>query len=199
MKIGRIIQSTNLILNYFPLFISLKMIIIKRTRFIDEEIYVINKFSDGLVLALAGITVGTSTGLSTTFFQSTSVAYAAEMTKEKNDLANRYIADYLGNCQQYEQNDKTFKGFSSIKDITYSRDNKIKIDVNNDIYQLSKARRSLLIQDLQNGVYGTLADNDLKKLSEKDIQKGCPTTVYLNGKVIGHTAKNDNHHIIWDK
>lgn len=104
-----------------------------------------NKVSKGLVLALAGITVGTSTGLSTTFFQSTSVAYAAEMTKEKNDLANRYIADYLGNCQQYEQNDKTFKGFSSIKDITYSRDNKIKIDVNNDIYQLSKARRSLLI------------------------------------------------------
>lgn len=194
-----IIQSTNLILNYFPLFISLKMIIIKRTRFIDEEIYIMNKVSKGLVLALAGITVGTSTGLSTTFFQSTSVAYAAEMTKEKNDLANRYIADYLGNCQQYEQNDKTFKGFSSIKDITYSRDNKIKIDVNNDIYQLSKARRSLLIQDLQNGVYGTLADNDLKKLSEKDIQKGCPTTVYLNGKVIGHTAKNDNHHIIWNK
>ncbi len=158
-----------------------------------------NKISKSLILALAGITVGTSTGLSTTFFQSTSVAYAAEMTKEKNDLTNRYIADYLGNCQQYEQNDKTFKGFSSIKDITYSRDNKIKIDVNNDIYQLSKARRSLLIQDLQNGVYGTLADNDLKKLSEKDIQKGCPTTVYLNGKVIGHTAKNDNHHIIWDK
>ena len=117
----------------------------------------------------------------------------------KNDLANRYIADYLGNCQQYEQNDKTFKGFSSIKDITYLRDNKIKIDVNDDIYQLPKARRSLLIQDLQNGVYGTLADNDLKKLSEKDIQKGRPTTVYLNGKVIGHTAKNDNHHIIWDK
>lgn len=95
MKIGRIIQSTNLILNYFPLFISLKMIIIKRTRFIDEEIYIMNKVSKGLVLALAGITVGTSTGLSTTFFQSTSVAYAAEMTKEKNDLANRYIADYL--------------------------------------------------------------------------------------------------------
>lgn len=40
-----------------------------------------NKVSKGLVLALA--TVGTSTGLSTTFFQSTSVAYAAEMTKEK--------------------------------------------------------------------------------------------------------------------
>ncbi|MCC4491253.1 hypothetical protein LMB81_07050 [Limosilactobacillus reuteri] len=56
-----------------------------------------------------------------------------------------------------------------------------------------------MIQDLQNGVYGTLADNDLKKLSEKDIQKDCSTTVYLNGKVIGHTAKNDNHHIIWDK
>ena len=194
-----IIQSTNLILNYFPLFISHKMIIIKRTIFIDEEIYIMNKISKGLILALAGITVGTSTGLSTTFFQSTSVAYAAEMTKEKNDLANRYIADYLGNCQQYEQNDKTFKGFSSIKDITYPRDNKIKINVNDDIYQLPKARRSLLIQDLQNGVYGTLADNDLKKLSEKDIQKGCPTTVYLNGKVIGHTAKNDNHHIIWDK
>lgn len=78
-----IIQSTNLILNYFPLFISHKMIIIKRTIFIDEEIYITNKVSKGLVLALAGITVGTSTGLSTTFFQSTSVAYAAEMTKEK--------------------------------------------------------------------------------------------------------------------
>ncbi|MGK4160927.1 hypothetical protein AB0X45_02810 [Limosilactobacillus reuteri] len=58
-----------------------------------------NKVSKGLVLALASITVGTSIGLSTTLFQSTSVAYAAEMTKEKNDLANRYIADYLGNCQ----------------------------------------------------------------------------------------------------
>lgn len=193
-----IVPFTNII-NYFLLFISLKVIIIKRTRFIDEEIYIMNKISKGLILALAGITVGTSTGLSTTLFQSTSVAYAAEMTKEKNDLANRYIADYLGNCQQYEQNDKTFKGFSSIKDITYSRDNKIRIDVNDDIYQLPKARRSLLIQDLQNGVYGTLADNDLKKLSEKDIQKGCPTTIYLNGKVIGHTAKNDNHHIIWNK
>ncbi len=65
------------------------MIIIKRTRFIDEEIYIMNKVSKGLVLALAGITVGTSTGLSTTFFQSTSVAYAAEMTKEKNDLPIR--------------------------------------------------------------------------------------------------------------
>ena len=40
-----------------------------------------NKVSKGLVLALA--TVGTSPGLSTTLFQSTSVAYAAEMTKEK--------------------------------------------------------------------------------------------------------------------
>ena len=78
-----IIQSTNLILNYFPLFIFHKMIIIKRTIFIDEEIYIMNKVSKGLVLALAGITVGTSTGLSTTFFQSTSVAYAAVMTKEK--------------------------------------------------------------------------------------------------------------------
>lgn len=71
------------LLNYFPLFISHKMIIIKRTIFIDEDIYIMNKVSKGLVLALAGITVGTSTGLSTTFFQSTSVAYAAEMTKEK--------------------------------------------------------------------------------------------------------------------
>lgn len=71
------------LLNYFPLFISHKMIIIKRTVFIDEDIYIMNKVSRGLVLALAGITVGTSTGLSTTFFQSTSVAYAAEMTKEK--------------------------------------------------------------------------------------------------------------------
>ena len=69
--------------DYFPLFISLKIIIIKRTIFIDEDIYIMNKVSKGLVLALAGITVGTSTGLSTTFFQSTSVAYAAEMTKEK--------------------------------------------------------------------------------------------------------------------
>lgn len=181
------------------MFIPLKMIIIKEKIFIDEEIYIMNKVSKGLVLALAGITVGTSTGLSTTLFQPATVAYAASMSKEKDDLANRYIADYLGNCQQYEQNDKTFKGFTSIKDITYTRDNKIKIDVNDDIYKLPKARRSLLIQDLQNGVYGTLADNDLKKLSEKDIQKGCKTTIYLNGHVIGQTAKNDNHHIIWNK
>ncbi|MBB1080261.1 hypothetical protein H5S09_02570 [Limosilactobacillus sp. STM2_1] len=157
------------------------------------------KISKGLVLAITGITVGTSAGLTTNLFQPSTIAYAAEMTKEKNDLANRYIADYLGNCQQYEQNDKTFKGFSCIKDITYTRDNKIKIDVNDDIYQLPKARRSLLVQNLQNGVYGTLADNDLKKLSEKDIQKGCKTTIYLNGHVIGHSANNDTRHIIWNK
>lgn len=158
------------------------------------------KISKGIMLAVAGITVGTSAGLAPNLFQATpAIAYAATMTKEKNDLANRYIADYLGNCQQYEQNDKAFKGFTSIKDITYTRDNKIKIDVNDDIYQLPKARRSLLMQNLQNGVYGTLADNDLKKLSEKDIQKGCKTTIYLNGHVIGQTAKNDNHHIIWNK
>lgn len=52
-------------------------------RFIDEEIYIMNKVSKGLVLALASITVRTSTGLSTTLFQSTGVAYAAEITKEK--------------------------------------------------------------------------------------------------------------------
>jgi len=40
-----------------------------------------NKVSKCLVLALT--TVVTSTRISTTLFQSTSVAYAAEMTKEK--------------------------------------------------------------------------------------------------------------------
>lgn len=176
------------------------MLIIKGVIFIiDEEIYAMRKISKGLMLAVAGLTVGTNAGLTTNLFQSTNVAYAADMSKEKNDLANRYIADYLGNCQQYEQNDKTFKGFSCIKDITYTRDNKIKIDVNDDIYQLPKARRTLLVQNLQNGVYGTLADNDLKKLSEKDIQKGCKTTIYLNGHAIGHSANDDTRHIIWNK
>lgn len=157
-----------------------------------------SKISKYIVLTLAGITLGVGCNLTANYSQPM-IAHAAQMTKEKNDLANRYIADYLGNCQQYEQNDQTFKGYTSIKDITYTRDNKIKIDVNDDIYQLPKARRSLLVQSIQNGVYGTLADNGLKKLSESDIEKGCQTTIYLNGKVIGHTNKDDTHHIVWNK
>lgn len=155
-----------------------------------------HKFSKSLMLAVAGIAVGTSAAVTV---QKPTVTYAATMSQETFDLANRDIADYLGNCQQYEQNDQTFKGFTSIKDITYTKDNKIKVDVNDDIYQLPKARRTLLIQTLQNGVYGTLADNNLKKLSERDIEKGCKTTVYLNGHVIGQSSSNNTRKIDWNK
>ena len=157
---------------------------------------IMHKISKSLLLVAAGITLGTSTAL---VEQTPTVTYAATMSQENFDLANRDIADYLGNCQQYEQNDQTFKGFTSIKSIKYTKNNQIKVDVNDDIYQLPKARRTLLIQTLQNGVYGTLADNNLKKLSEKDIEKGCKTTVYLNGHVIGQSSTNDTRKISWNK
>lgn len=155
-----------------------------------------HKISKSLLLVAAGVTLGTSTAL---VEQTPTVTYAATMSQENFDLANRDIADYLGNCQQYEQNDQTFKGFTSIKSIKYTKNNQIKVDVNDDIYQLPKARRTLLIQTLQNGVYGTLADNNLQKLSEKDIEKGCKTTVYLNGHVIGQSSTNDTRKISWNK
>ncbi len=157
---------------------------------------IMHKISKSLLLVAAGVTLGTSTAL---VEQTPTVTYAATMSQENFDLANRDIADYLGNCQQYEQNDQTFKGFTSIKSIKYTKNNQIKVDVNDDIYQLPKARRTLLIQTLQNGVYGTLADNNLKKLSEKDIEKGCKTTIYLNGHVIGHSSTNDTRKISWNK
>lgn len=157
---------------------------------------IMHKISKSLLLVAAGVTLGTSTAL---VEQTPTVTYAATMSQENFDLANRDIADYLGNCQQYEQNDQTFKGFTSIKSIKYTKNNQIKVDVNDDIYQLPKARRTLLIQTLQNGVYGTLADNNLKKLSEKDIEKGCKTTVYLNGHVIGQSSTNDTRKISWNK
>lgn len=157
-----------------------------------------NKFSKGCLVVMASLTMGTGVTVATNAFYAPTT-YAASLSKEKTDLANRYIADYLSNCQQYEANDKTFRGYTSIKDITYTSDNHIKIDVNDDIYQLSKARRTLLVQSLQNGVYGTLADNDLKNMSEKDLQKGCKTTIYLNGHVIGQSSKNDTRMIKWNK
>lgn len=120
-------------------------------------------------------------------------------SKENTDLANRDIANYLANCQQYESNDKQFKGFTSIKDIKYIGKSQIHIDVNNDFYQLSKPRRDLLIDNLQNGVIGTLMDNDLQKMAESDVRKGCQTSVYLNNKLIGQSSKSNYRHIIWKK
>lgn len=119
--------------------------------------------------------------------------------KENQDLANRAIANYLGNCQQYESNDKQFQGFTSIKSIKYVGKSKIKIDVNDDIYKLAKPRRDLLIDNLQNGVIGTLMDNNLQKMAESDVQKGCKTTIYLNGKVIGRSSNSNYRHINWVK
>lgn len=124
---------------------------------------------------------------------------AATMTKEDYQLANEDIGNYLANCQQYESSDKTFKGFTSIKQIKYVGKNKINIYVNDDLFALPKARRDLLIDDLQNGVLGTLLDNNLQGMSEKDVQRGCRTTIYLNNQVIGQSSKSNYRQINWKK
>lgn len=118
---------------------------------------------------------------------------------EKIDLANRDIASYLDNCQQYESSDMQFRGFTSIKQITYTSKHTIRVDVNDDIFQLSKSRRSLLIDILQNGVISTLMDNDLANFNQAAVQKVCKTTIYLNGQVIGHSAAGNYRQIVWSK
>lgn len=125
------------------------------------------------------------------------VAQAA--SNEDLTLANRDIANYLADCQQYESSDKQFRGFTSIKQITYTNKHTIRVDVNNDLFQLSKARRSLLIDTMQNGVIGTLMDNGLASFNQAAVQKGCKTTVYLNGQVIGRSAANNYRQIDWSK
>lgn len=125
------------------------------------------------------------------------VAQAA--SNENLALANRNIADYLADCQQYESSDKQFRGFTSIKQITYTNKHTIKVDVNDDLFQLSKARRSLLIDTMQNGVIGTLMDNGLANFNQAAVQKGCKTTIYLNGQVIGRSAANNYRQINWNK
>ena len=52
-------------------------------------------------------------------FTATATTVAAS-TKENMDIANRDIASYLANCQQYESNDKQFQVFTSIKNIQYT-------------------------------------------------------------------------------
>lgn len=120
-------------------------------------------------------------------------------SSENLALANRNIADYLADCQQYESSDKQFRGFTSIKQITYTNRHTIKVDVNAEFFQLSKARRTLLIDTMQNGVIGTLMDNGLANFSQAAIQKGCKTTIYLNGHVIGRSAAHNYRQINWNK
>lgn len=120
-------------------------------------------------------------------------------SSENLALANRNIADYLADCQQYESSDKQFRGFTSIKQITYTNRHTIRVDVNAELFQLSKARRTLLIDTMQNGVIGTLMDNGLANFSQTAIQKGCKTTIYLNGQVIGRSAAHNYRQINWNK
>lgn len=120
-------------------------------------------------------------------------------SREKIDIANRDIASYLANCQQYESNDKQFQGFTSIKAISYQGKNRVKITVNDDFYNLSKPRRDLLIDTLQNGILGTLMDDQQEQLAESDIHKGIYTKVYLNNQLIGQSSKNNNRQINWQK
>lgn len=131
-------------------------------------------------------------------FTPTATTVAAS-TKETMDIANRDIANYLANCQQYESNDKQFQGFTSIKNIQYLGKSQIKTTVNDDFFKLSKPRRDLLIDSMQNGVIGTLMDDQQQKLAESDIHKGFKTKVYLNNQLIGQSSKNDNRVINWNK
>ena len=91
-----------------------------------------------------------------------------------------------------ESNDKQFQGFTSIKAIEYRGNNRVKITVNDDFYQLSKPRRDLLIDTMQNGILDTLMDDQQEKLAEGDIHKGIQTKVYLNNQLIGQSSKNNN-------
>lgn len=156
-----------------------------------------NKFSKLTVTLVASLgIVGATTVV---INKSPALPTVQAASTEKIDLANRDIASYLDNCQQYESSDMQFRGFTSIKQITYTSKHTIRVDVNDDIFQLSKSRRSLLIDILQNGVISTLMDNDLANFNQAAVQKGCKTTIYLNGQVIGHSAAGNYRQIVWSK
>lgn len=151
-----------------------------------------------LTLTLA-VSLGMAGATTVAINQAPALPVAQAASNENLALANRNIADYLADCQQYESSDKQFRGFTSIKQITYTNKHTIKVDVNDDLFQLSKARRSLLIDTMQNGVIGTLMDNGLANFSQAAVQKGCKTTIYLNGQVIGRSAANNYRQINWNK
>lgn len=156
-----------------------------------------NKLSKLTVTLVASLGIAGATTVAVN--QSPSLPTVQAASNENLDLANRDIASYLDNCQQYESSDKQFRGFTSIKQITYTSKHTIRVDVNDDIFQLSKSRRSLLIDILQNGVISTLMDNDLANFNQAAIQKGCKTTVYLNNQVIGHSTGHNYRQIQWSK
>lgn len=156
-----------------------------------------NKFSKLAVTMVASLGIAGATTFAIN--QDPALPTIQAASTENLDLANRDIASYLDNCQQYESSDKQFRGFTSIKQITYTSRHTIRVDVNDDIFQLSKSRRSLLIDILQNGVISTLMDNNLANFNQAAVQKGCKTTIYLNGQVIGHSATGNYRQIVWSK
>lgn len=156
-----------------------------------------NKFSKLAVTMVASLGIAGATTFAIN--QAPALPTVQAASTENLDLANRDIANYLDNCQQYESSDKQFRGFTSIKQITYTSKHTIRVDVNDDIFQLSKSRRSLLVDILQNGVISTLMDNNLVNFNQTAVQKGCKTTVYLNGQVIGHSAAGNYRQIVWSK
>lgn len=155
------------------------------------------KINSITLTALACLTVGGA--LVTSDNLTSNVPTVAASSRENLDIANRDIASYLANCQQYESNDKQFQGFTSIKEIQYLGNQRVKITVNNDFYQLSKSRRDLLIDSLQNGVIGTLMNDQQEKVTERSVHQGIKTSIYLNNQLIGQSSKQNNRIINWDK
>lgn len=115
-----------------------------------------NKVKNITITALACFSFGGA--MVATNSLTNAVPTVAAASQENIDIANRDIATYLANCQQYESNDKQFDGYTSIKNIQYLGNKQVKVTVNDDFYQLSKPHRDLLIDSLQNGVIGTLMD-----------------------------------------
>lgn len=147
--------------------------------------------------ALTCLTFGGALVASDSLTSNAPVVMAA--SQENLDIANRDIASYLANCQQYESNDKQFQGFTSIKEIRYLGNQRVKITVNSDFYQLAKSRRDLLIDSLQNGVIGTLMNDQQERVTESSVHQGMKTKVYLNNQLIGQSSKQNNRIINWNK
>lgn len=156
-----------------------------------------NKVKNITITALACFSFGGA--IVATNSLTNAVPTVADASQENIDIANRDIATYLANCQQYESNDKQFDGYTSIKNIQYLGNKQVKVTVNDDFYQLSKPHRDLLIDSLQNGVIGTLMDDQQQKLAESDVHKGMKTKVYLNNQLIGQSSKQNNRVMDWKK
>lgn len=171
-----------------------KIVIIER---IDEEEYEMNKIKQISLSALACLSLGGALVTVNSLGEHVPTVVAA--SREDTTIANRDIASYLANCQQYESNDKQFQGFTSIKQIQYLGNRQIKITVNDDFYRLTKPRRDLLIDSLQNGVIGTLMNDQQERPSESDVHQGMETKVYLNNQLIGQSSKSNKRIIDWNK